>query len=227
MIGKKGELTTQQLVTITVLIVSFVILLIFLFTINFGEDTRQQICRNSVELASKKTGGIIGFGEQRLSRLDCVTNYVCASPGEKCTQSPTAEISKVNDENGFYDLLANEMATCWWMFGEGELEFINKDGIKCGICSQIYLNDELAINYAASDFDKILQEKIVDGREITHWQYYARFFMKNNIQQINSGKSIMVLYVIEDGGSPENRIQLVETEKLSDAKCDEVFSLAA
>ncbi|MEX2017252.1 MAG: hypothetical protein WD876_02165, partial [Candidatus Pacearchaeota archaeon] len=54
--SKKGELTTQQIVTILIVIASFIILLYFLFRINPAETNQKQICYNSVLLSSKGEG---------------------------------------------------------------------------------------------------------------------------------------------------------------------------
>ena len=71
---KKGELTTQQLIGLIVLIVSFGIILFFFVRLSLGETSDKEICHNSVVLKSQsalKTGP-----------FDCKTSYVCI--GEEC-----------------------------------------------------------------------------------------------------------------------------------------------
>ena len=50
---KRGEITTTQLVTVIVLIASFVILLFLYFRLDLGATTDAEVCRNSVMLLGK------------------------------------------------------------------------------------------------------------------------------------------------------------------------------
>ena len=122
---RKGELTTQQLITIIILIVSFGVLLFFIFRLNLGGDvTNKEICHNSVLMKSKsKIGG---------SALDCRTNYICISGGEKCegfSATDTVEIDMRGTDDDrkkrVMKAIADEMADCWWMFGEGKVANYN------------------------------------------------------------------------------------------------------
>jgi hypothetical protein len=141
---KKGELTTQQLVTIIILIISFVVILFLIFRIGFGEETEKEICHNSVVLKAKTTslGG----------SLDCRTSYVCISGGGKCENfdsSITKEISMsgtpADIKSNISKAIADEMADCWWMFGEGEIDYLGTDfkGTHCAICSVIKFDERI------------------------------------------------------------------------------------
>ena len=143
---KRGELTTQQLVTIIILIASFVIVLFLFYRLNLGETTDKEICRNSVvlqEQASLTSGG-----------LDCRTNYLCISGGDKCTEiSQTSEInvdaSKSVEEtkDQVFKALADEMSDCWWQFGEGKINYGSKSPIEgttqYAICSIVFFDDKI------------------------------------------------------------------------------------
>ena len=48
--NKKGEMTTQQIVLLIILIASFAVILGFLFKLNFGAESEKDICHNSVVL---------------------------------------------------------------------------------------------------------------------------------------------------------------------------------
>ena len=50
---KRGELTSQQLVTIIILIISFAVILILIFKLNLGQESDKEICHNSVVMNSK------------------------------------------------------------------------------------------------------------------------------------------------------------------------------
>ena len=74
----KGELTTQQIVTLIILVVSFAVILFLIFRLNLGETTQKEICHNSVLMKAKSLPGT-GY-------LDCKTNYVCISGGGECDE---------------------------------------------------------------------------------------------------------------------------------------------
>ncbi len=153
--NRKGELTTQQLVTLIILIVSFGIILFLIFNLGLGETTNKEICHNSVLLKSKS---VIG-GE-----LDCKTNYVCISGGGDCEgfnedytikidmePKPTEEKTKeVLIKEDIMKAIAEEMADCWWMFGEGKVDYVG--GIKaidnnvCSLCSVVAIDKNINID---------------------------------------------------------------------------------
>ncbi|RLG10456.1 hypothetical protein DRN69_08995 [Candidatus Pacearchaeota archaeon] len=141
---KNAELTTQQLVMIIILIISFVVILFLIFRLNLGETSNKEICHNSVILKSK--------GKGLVGDLDCKTNYVCISGGGKCEGINPTETIKVNFENKeeIMKAIADEMADCWWMFGEGELGYIGvfEGGLVrrktvCAICSIIKFDEKI------------------------------------------------------------------------------------
>jgi len=148
----KGELTTQQLVGIIILIMSFVIILFFLFRLNLGETTDKEICHNSVALKAQTA---LGSGP-----LDCKTSYVCISGGGKCegfNPSITIDIdlnprtveSKSKEEivkEEIMKAIAEEMADCWWMFGEGKVDYVGTEffgSTQCALCSIISFDEKI------------------------------------------------------------------------------------
>ena len=167
--NKQGELTTQQLVTIIILITSFIIILFLIFRLNLGETTDKEICRNSVVLAEKSL---------IKASLDCKTNYLTIESEDK------KEIMKT---------IADEMADCWYMFGEGKINYGVKSGssIKYAICSII-------------EFDAKAQEKIP---EISYSDFY------NYLSTQNKGTSetyLQYLYGIRNVGSfvPQSQVKV-------------------
>jgi len=163
-INRKGELTTKQLVTIIILIVSFVIILFLIFRLNLGETTDKEICHNSVVLKSKT----VGISEP----LDCKTNYLCISGGEDCKEIPTTTKVKVDPENKeeVMKAIAEEMADCWYMFGEGEINYGEKGGlsIKYALCSSIEFDDKVQEEFstiAYSEFYDYLEKTKKDSSE--------------------------------------------------------------
>ncbi|MFH0972864.1 MAG: hypothetical protein V1768_02650 [Patescibacteria group bacterium] len=179
---RKGELTTQQLITIIILIVSFGVLLFFIFRLNLGGDvTNKEICHNSVLMKSKsKIGG---------SALDCRTNYICISGGGKCegfsaTDTVEIDVNSPNAKEQVMKAIADEMADCWWMFGEGKVDYVGfsigtaiTGDITCSLCSII-------------SFDK----KIRDDEKLKGGIEYEKFY--NYLQSIEKETGRNYLYYL-------------------------------
>ncbi len=170
--SKKGELTTQQMVMLIIVIASFAILLFFLFRLNIGEESNKELCRNSVVL-SGRSGLPTGS-------LSCYRSYKCITNDGDCKGLTDPEIIKVKTENETYEALAKEMTDCWWMFGEGRINYVGTDFTHnnyCSICSQILLDPSLSKidgieNSVSKDklYDYLVKTKI-PGKEITYSEY--------------------------------------------------------
>jgi hypothetical protein len=143
---KKGELTTTQIVTLIILLASFIVILIFLFLLDFEGDTEREVCHNSVVLKGKSEG-LVGD-------LDCKTQYVCISSGGECEGFAADEKISVDaeDEDSVMNALAEEMANCWWMFGEGRVDYGKSGALSknsCAVCSIVkFETDGNSIGYA-------------------------------------------------------------------------------
>ncbi|GAI04522.1 unnamed protein product, partial [marine sediment metagenome] len=171
--NKKSEITTKQIVTLIILIVSFVIILFLLFRLNLGRATDKEICHNSVVLKSA--------GKGLVGQLDCKTNYLCISGGGDCEGiNPTTTI-KVNRENKeeIMKAIADEMADCWWMFGEGELDYMRGNFLgntACASCSivkfdnKIQESQEEGITY--EEFMEFLANETKSKNEKDTYLYY-------------------------------------------------------
>ena len=129
--NKKGDAASPMLVAFIILIVSFVVLLIWIFILNPGETTDKEICKNSVFLKGKAS---VFSGS-----LNCKTNYLCISGGEDCKEITATTTIKIDAENkeAVMKAIADEISDCWWQFGEGKLNFGTTGGpsIKYALCS--------------------------------------------------------------------------------------------
>jgi len=137
---KKGELTTQQIVILIILIVSFLIILFLLFRLSLGATSQKEICHNSVITRGKSL-----FTEA----LDCKTDYICISGGGDCENfisSSKIEI-KLDEKSkeSIMKVLADQMSSCWWTFGEGKINYGTSGGtsLKCAICSIIRFDGKI------------------------------------------------------------------------------------
>ncbi len=140
--SRRGEITTQQIVLLIILIVSFAVILFFLIRLNLGKTSDQEVCHNSVVT---RGSGVI---PQESIPLTCKTSYICITKDGSCESFTSPEIKKITTQNEVYDILANQMADCWWMFGEGKLNYVGKTFDKelyCSICSQIRFDNSIDI----------------------------------------------------------------------------------
>ena len=170
---KRGEITTQQIVIIIILIVSFAVLLFFIFRLELGKVTEEEICRNSVV-----TRGSSILPSESIP-LNCHRNYVCVTEDESCEQMTNPEIKKIKNKEEIYNVLAEEMTDCWWMFGEGKINYVGEDFVSdlyCSICSQIAFDDSIEKKIGAGEFDKkefynYLANEKIPGKDITYFEY--------------------------------------------------------
>ena len=168
--NKNAEITTQQIVILIILVTSFVIILFFIFKLNLGSESQKDICHNSVVLKGKS----IVVSEA----LDCRTNYLCISGGGKCEGINPTETVKVNPNNKgeIMKAIASEMADCWWMFGEGKLDYLSigdKNALSetsCAICSIVKFdkNGELLTSsyYGYNDNDEALSIYLTQNNDV-------------------------------------------------------------
>jgi hypothetical protein len=154
-ISKKADMSMPLFVGLVVIITSFLVLLYFWLRLDPGGITDKEICHNSVVLKDKS--------KAFAGSLDCRTNYVCISGGGDCLDSGSKVKVEASDEEQIMKVLADEMSSCWYMFGEGK-ESSYADGIGgwnptkvyCSVCSIV-------------QFDKKIQEKTL---KITYSKFY-------------------------------------------------------
>ena len=182
---KKGEITTQQIVILIILVTSFVVILFFFFRLNLGEETDQELCRNSVVLKGSS------FLTEGTTSLNCYRSYECLTEDGTCEGLTSPDkIEKIKNLDDIYQELAENMANCWWMFGEGKIDYIETGltkGNYCSICSQILFDDSLKeINVGSEIEIKNIKEGIISkdklydylaGKEISEGKTYLEYLL--------------------------------------------------
>ena len=121
------------IIGLVVLIAIVLIILYFLYRLDLGKTSDQEVCHNSVVLKSK-TAGFVGS-------LDCRTSYVCVSGGSDCANlgySPNVKVDSTNKEEVMKSL-ADKMSDCWWQFGRGKANYLGiSDRSGWGTDSRLY-----------------------------------------------------------------------------------------
>ena len=190
--GKKAELSTQQIVLLIILIASFIIILFFLFRLNPGEEKDMEACHQSVVMR-----GNTAIPSDAIP-LKCQTKYLCISKDGTCEGLTKPVLEKVKTKEEVYDVLANEMANCWWMFGEGKLNYVGKDmkqNFYCSICTQFMLDNSLneiegimgSIN--AKDFYEYLENKEYDS-ETNYLEYLTGSKNVRDLERSMTGQNM-------------------------------------
>ncbi|MGY4884682.1 MAG: hypothetical protein ACP5NZ_03855 [Nanobdellota archaeon] len=184
--GNKGEITTQQIVLIIILIVSFAVILFLLLRINFGGKTDSELCHNSVVMRSNPVS-------KEAIPLKCSRTYTCLTKDGSCEGMTKPEIEKVKSKEEIYRALAEQMADCWWMFGAGSIDYVGKDFFTkdnyCSICSQVGFDNSikeiegLGESISKDELYKYLAETKMPDSEETYAEY---FFGTKDIERLKS-----------------------------------------
>ena len=171
---KRGELTTKQLVTMIILVTSFVILLFLLFKLNLGQITDDQVCKNSIVLQSKNPLNKVFTS----LNFDCKTQDLCISGGGDCKGSFDETIPINPDEkNEILKVIADEMFDCWRIFGEGKLDFslVSSPTTNCAICSRVSFDESIKEEVLYSDLFFFL-----NGKDKVGTQTYKEFLFPSD-----------------------------------------------
>ncbi|MBU2612638.1 MAG: hypothetical protein KKB62_02870 [Nanoarchaeota archaeon] len=185
--SKKGELTTQQIVILIILIVSFAVIVFFLIRINLGKQTEQEICHNSVVTRGKSILPADTFP------LQCKRRYVCMSSDGSCEAMTNPDIIRVNTKDELYGALSEQLAECWWMFGEGKVNYVGSDTLPtlyCSICSQIAFDDSVGnrVFEGTQEFDKREFYNYMATHTYSGDQTYLYYLLgTNDVNRIYSG----------------------------------------
>ena len=157
--NKKGELTSKQIITIVILIVSFVIILAFFLMLNLKGDIDKEACKNSVALRA------LPLGEYVFS-LKCKTQDVVIK------EDILKEIS---------DLFVD----CWWMMGEGKIDYGGEGS--CAICNKISFDFEGDLTYD-NLYNYMASNKISDN-SMSYLFYLYKVSNVKSINQIEIKKT--------------------------------------
>jgi hypothetical protein len=189
MFNKKGEMTTQQIVVLIILIVSFAILLFFIMKLSFGSETEKEVCHNSVVTRGS------AIVPTEVTPLDCQRQYICITADKDCDARLTNPIKKkVETKDELYEVLAIELTDCWWMFGEGKVNYVGKDyfeNLYCSICSQIAFDSSIkdlmeGDSFSKEDFYRYMALTNMSGSSQTYSDY---LFGTNDLTEISAGTS--------------------------------------
>jgi hypothetical protein len=228
----RGELTTQQIIGLVILVTSFVVILILLARLDLGETSNSQICHNSVVLRDKSNF--------KTETLDCKTNYLCVSGGDDCIEGNYDSTIKIGlTQKELFGVLAEELVDCWWMFGEGALDYVDWDFVgksnHCAICSAIRFDSSIQENFiesiTLSEFYNFLSTNTIEGKQETYLKYLygvedVDLLEGKNLSQMTFDFTNKYLVVTgKDSGKDNIFAQLITSEEISSSNICEKFDL--
>jgi len=188
---KRAEITSTQIVYITLLIVGFIVVVGFIYFIGFNSLIDRSTCHQSVILRGTlpSLGGVSEFVPMK-----CVAEKVCITTGligGKCEESfgKTSGIVKVkvSSKEEIEKYFAKEMIDCWSMMGEGKISvfsqwFAETYGLgqvypTCVICSRISFDEKAlnksGINWTGIDVLNYMMRHKMPDSDLTYYQYFT------------------------------------------------------
>jgi len=153
--GKRGDVSSREIIISFIAILSFVIVLGFFVLWRSAESNEDDLCHLSV--LSRATAGEISISAKSAVPLKCYTKKICLAD-KNCEYSFFGEKNVVNidlpkDNNKARELIekttADEIYRCWKMMGEGKLDLFStyaqsrgweQSKPVCVICSRIAIN---------------------------------------------------------------------------------------
>ncbi len=181
---KKGEMTSTQLITVILLIIGFCILLYVFYTSISNTDSDRKVCHTSVVLRGTMPD-VVGTDSKEVIPLKCRTKRLCVSDkllgkGE-CSESlgkdfETARVSSdaKKKENEIKKILAEEMADCWAMMGEGKIQVFKREVLlgkrSCVVCSRVVFDKNIKLEKIEGLSNYLLTKKIYNKNE-TYFQF--------------------------------------------------------
>lgn len=183
--NRRGEMTTQQIILLIILIASFIIILFFLFRLNLNSESEDEVCHNSVVM---RGSSVIPSGSVPLK---CSREYICITQDGSCEELTNPVVKKVKTSDEVYEILANEMSDCWWMFGEGKVDYIGKDFFLkdnyCSICSQVLFDNSLSEieDFSEGQISKDVLYNYLSANKHSEEKTYAEYlFRTNNLDEL-------------------------------------------
>lgn len=199
--SKKGELTTQQIVLLIILILSFAVILFFYFRLNLGKESESQVCHDSV-MRRAQAIEISNGATQDAIPLNCKRQYVCITQDGSCEKLVgSVDKQKVKTKEEVYQVLADQLATCWWTFGEGKVNYIGKESfthLYCSLCAQISFDNSVQEKiFTEGSFPEIELYYYMATHNYTEGQTYNEYLYAgvNDVSKITGGSDPGLIYL--------------------------------
>lgn len=207
--NKRGVTVQSTIIGIIIVIISAAVIFLFLKAVPFQETIDKEACHNSVILRSQS---LIGYepGKQ-IVPLSCKTQDI---------KIETSSDDVIKQE------IANQMYDCWWMLGEGKLDFMPDEGLRdvqinwengiyttkanCIICSTIKFGD----NAKGKQLDLVnyIADTQVPSKNITYLEYFTQqkgvtLPIGVEVNKVDTNNDYAIIFMNIKGGSYWNAIK--------------------
>jgi len=187
---KRGEITSGTVITVTLLILGFAIILFFYWQLNWEGQIDNEVCHQSV-IFRATLPSIAGVKEY--IPLKCKTEKICITSGifgGKCKEFENSKgVTKVRVKNleQIERVIAQSILECWSTMGEGRISLftqwiaenygVGKVYPTCVICDRIAFDTE-SLEKSNIDLNEInvfeyMLTHAVPGKEISYYDYLA------------------------------------------------------
>jgi hypothetical protein len=194
MMNRKAVTVQATIISIIILLISAGILFYFLKILPYQETIDKEACHQSVILRSQqiakiRPGEVLGLG------INCRTQEI--------------EINEVNPELMKREI-ANAMYDCWWMLGEGKLNFFSENNWKqatnlaatsssCMICAHIKFSDKVRSKVSTFDMTQYLSDTMIPMKNMTYMDYFVGSETEKiptdvRMMPIDTNKEYLILY---------------------------------
>ncbi len=181
---KKGEITSNQIVILVILIVSFAVILFFWLSFGIKGTTDKEICHNSVI-----TRGSVPVFKDTVE-LQCKTQKVCITADSCEDEGKYEEIIKVKSKDELKNEIIDLMYDCWWMMGEGKVDYQSSGAWKnlyCAQCAIIDFDDSVKKQYGDISYIELLnsmRSNSLPGKDMNYMEY---LYGTDSIQAVSNG----------------------------------------
>lgn len=168
--NKRGITIQSMVIGIIILVIVAAILFFFFRALPYKETIDTEACRQSVLLRSQSIAGLQP-GQVLGIPLNCKTRDI--------------KITSANEEFIKREI-ANQMYDCWWMLGEGKLDFftenvwqsygvpeVGKAKASCIICSTIHFDNNVKAKIKSIDMTSYLINTNIPTKNLTYFDYFT------------------------------------------------------
>jgi hypothetical protein len=158
--GRRGELSSAQIITLVLAIAGFLIVLAFIYGFEGSTTTDTDICKLSV--VGRATTSEVLAGSGAYIPLKCTTGKICITgsssgecnqfAGEKNVQFVRLSGGLSQEKEIIESISAQTMYDCWNMMGQGKLDLVStyakqlgwsQGQSTCVICTRVALADDV------------------------------------------------------------------------------------
>jgi len=213
---KKGELTSKQIITIVILIISFGVIILFWFFLNPGGEISKQACLNSITMR----GGIPLDFFKDIVVVKCKTQKVCITSGEACEVTGKEVLAiKVENDEDVSEMISKLVEDCWTMTAKGESKY--GEYKHCGMCNLVYfgkdVQDSFGVKSPSGRRQIKLQNKAADDVLVHYEESDDKYWLDEPIGII----SFLQDKYVKDGKHSIVSVAQYDSDSIKDVGCEE------